>query len=101
MRAQSSCEGVVTMRTIPAREFKRRGIGAVDEMIDEGPVHVIRNDRPVYVIMTEAQYEELVQSRREAELGGIREALDDVNAGSVRRVTAQQLIEETGLDRDV
>jgi PHD/YefM family antitoxin component YafN of YafNO toxin-antitoxin module len=90
----------MTMRTIPAREVKRRGIGAVDEMIDEGPVHVIRNDRPMYVIMTEAQYEELVEARREAELAGIREALEDVKAGRVRRVSAQQLIEESGLDRN-
>ena len=45
------------MRTIPAREVKRRGIGAVDEMIDEGPMHVIHNDRPISVIITEAQYD--------------------------------------------
>lgn len=89
------------MRTIPAKEVKRRGTGAVDEMIDEGPVHVIRNDRLMYVIMTEAQYEELVEARHEAELAGIREALDDVRAGRVRRVTAQQLIQESGLDLDV
>ena len=48
----------------------------------------------------EAQYEELVEARREVELAGIREALDDVKAGRARRVTAQQLIEESGLDRD-
>jgi PHD/YefM family antitoxin component YafN of YafNO toxin-antitoxin module len=89
------------MRTIPAREVKRRGIGVVDEMIDEGPVHVIRNDRLTYVIMTEAQYEELVEARRELELANIREALEDLDSRRVRKVTAQQLIEESGLDRDI
>ncbi|MDQ3547951.1 MAG: prevent-host-death protein [Chloroflexota bacterium] len=89
------------MRTIPAREVKRRGIGVVDEMIGEGPVHVIRNDRPMYVIMTEAQYEEWVEARRVAEITGIQESLEDVAAGRVRRVTARQLIEESGLVHDV
>lgn len=88
------------MRTIPAREVKRRGIGAVDDMIEEGPVHVIRNDRPVYVVMTEEQYLELVDARHEVEIAGIREALADVEAGRVRRVTASQLIDESGPDRD-
>ena len=54
----------------------------------------------MYVIMTEAHYEELVEARREAEIAGIREALDDLAAGRVRRVTARQLIEESGLDRE-
>ena len=89
------------MRTIPAREVKRRGIGAVDEIIDEGQVHVIRNDRPMYVIMTEAQYEELIEAKREAELAGIREALDDVSEGRVRQVSARQLIEDSGLDTEI
>jgi PHD/YefM family antitoxin component YafN of YafNO toxin-antitoxin module len=79
---------------------KRRGIGVVDEMIGDGPVHVIRNNRPTYVIMTEAQYEELIEARREAELAGIREALDDAAAGRVRRVTARQLIDEFELHPD-
>ncbi len=89
------------IRTIPAREVKRRGIGVVDEMIGDGPVHVIRNDRPMYVIMTEAQYKELVEARREAEITGIQEAIDAVAAGRVRRIPARQLIEESGLVHDV
>jgi PHD/YefM family antitoxin component YafN of YafNO toxin-antitoxin module len=88
------------IRTIPAREVKRRGIGVVDEMIGDGPVHVIRNDRPAYVIMTEAQYEGLIEARREAEIAGVREALDDLAAGRVRRVTARQLIDEFELHPD-
>lgn len=48
------------VRTIPAKEIKRRGISAVDEHVRDGPVHVIRNDQPAYVIMDEAQYQELL-----------------------------------------
>lgn len=86
------------MRTIPAREIKRRGIGAVDEALKDGPVHVIRNDQPTYVIMDEIHYQELVEAQEEAYLTRVRASLDDLEAGRVRRTTAQQLISELGLE---
>ena len=86
------------MRTIPAREIKRRGISAVDAALERGPVHVIKNDRPAYVILNEDQYEELVDAYQEAYVARVKEALEDVKAGRVRRVTAQQLIDELGLE---
>ena len=86
------------MRTIPAREIKRRGIGAVDEALEEGPVHVIKNDRLAYVIMGEEQYRELVEAQEEAYLARVRASLEDLAAGRVRRVTAQELVDEHGLE---
>ncbi|HLE81685.1 MAG TPA: type II toxin-antitoxin system Phd/YefM family antitoxin, partial [Dehalococcoidia bacterium] len=71
------------MQTIPAREIKRRGISAVDEALEQGPVHVIRNDDPVYVILREEQYQELLAAQEEAYRARIREALEDVQAGRV------------------
>jgi PHD/YefM family antitoxin component YafN of YafNO toxin-antitoxin module len=86
------------MRTIPAREIKRRGITAVDDALKEGPVHVIKNDQPSYVILAEEHYRELVEAQEEAYLARIRAALEDVKAGRVRQVTAQQLIDELDLE---
>lgn len=86
------------MRTIPAREIKRRGIGAVDDALTEGPVYVIRNDRPAYVVMDEAYYRELLEARDEAYLARIRAAMDDVESGRTRRTTASALIDELGLE---
>src|SRR5205823_15077537 len=54
------------MRTISAQEIKRRGISAVDELLKEGPVHVITHNEPRYVVMDEARYEELVEAHHEA-----------------------------------
>ena len=89
----------MVIRTIPAREIKRRGISAVDEQLEEGPVHVIKNDEPTYVVMTEAQYTELVEIYQEAYLAGIQESLEDVKAGRVRRWdNVQDLIDELGLE---
>ena len=86
------------MRTIPAREIKRRGISAVDEIIKQGPVHVVKNDEPRYVIMNEEHYQELVESFHEANVARVRASLEDVKAGRVRTVTAEELIRELNLE---
>jgi PHD/YefM family antitoxin component YafN of YafNO toxin-antitoxin module len=86
------------VRTIPAREIKRRGITAIDDDLREGPVHVIRNDRPSYVVLTEEQYRELVDGYQEAMVSRVKASLEDVAAGRVRRVSADDLIREFELD---
>ncbi|HXH02581.1 MAG TPA: type II toxin-antitoxin system Phd/YefM family antitoxin [Candidatus Competibacteraceae bacterium] len=47
------------MNTIPASEIKRRGIAAVDEALKHGPVHIIKNNRPRYVVLSEEDYARL------------------------------------------
>ena len=85
------------MRTIPAREIKRRGISAVDEQLEEGPVHVIKNDEPRYVIMTEAHYAELREAFQDAYVARIKESIADYEAGRVRRWgSVDELLEELG-----
>jgi PHD/YefM family antitoxin component YafN of YafNO toxin-antitoxin module len=86
------------MQSIPAREIKRRGIGAVDEALKDGPVHVIRNDRPTYVILPEERYQALLEAEEEAYLARVQAALRDVREGRVREVSAEQLIRELGLE---
>lgn len=86
------------MQTIAAREIKRRGIGAVDGDLARGAVHVIKNDKPRYVILDEARYQELLEAEEAATLARVRAALEDERAGRVRRITAQQLSAEHELD---
>jgi PHD/YefM family antitoxin component YafN of YafNO toxin-antitoxin module len=47
------------MKSIPAQEIKRRGISVVDELLQDGPVQVIRHNRPRYVVMTIDTYERI------------------------------------------
>lgn len=86
------------MNTIPAQELKRRGIAAVDGLIANGDVHVIRNNRPEYVVLTEERYRELVAEAEEAYVARVKASLEDVKAGRVKRGTAAELIKELGLD---
>ena len=72
------------MNTIPAHEIKRRGLAAVDELLDEGDVHVIRNNRPQYVVLTEERYQDLVAEAHEAYLTRVRASLEDVKEGRVK-----------------
>ena len=73
------------MNSIPAQDIKRRGISAVDEALRDGPVHVIKNNRPSYVVLTEAAYAELVESSQDAARARLRESLNDLEAGRTNR----------------
>jgi len=86
------------MNTIPAQEIKRRGIAAVDELIAMGDVHVIRNNRPEYVVLSEERYQELMAEAEEAYVARVKASLQDVEAGRVKRGSAAELIKELGLD---
>ncbi len=86
------------MRTIAAQDIKRRGITAVDEVLKEGPVHVIKNNRPQYVVVSEERYQELLEAEEEAYNARIRASLEDLKAGRIKRGTAKDLIKELGLE---
>ena len=86
------------MRTIAAREIKRRGIAAVEEALKEGPVHIIKNDRPRFVVVDEEDYRELIEAQEQAYVARVKASLEDVKSGRVRRVTAKKLIDEIGLE---
>ncbi|MBA4394478.1 MAG: prevent-host-death protein [Desulfobacca sp.] len=72
------------MNIIPAQEIKRRGLAAVDELIDKGDLHVIRNNQPQYVVILEERYQELIVAEKEAYYSRVRAALSDVKGGKVK-----------------
>jgi PHD/YefM family antitoxin component YafN of YafNO toxin-antitoxin module len=73
------------MNAIAAQDIKRKGISAVDEALKQGPVHVIKNNQPQYVVLSEDRYQELVEAEDEAYMARVRASLEDVKAGRVRR----------------
>jgi PHD/YefM family antitoxin component YafN of YafNO toxin-antitoxin module len=76
------------VNTIPAQEVKRRGIAAVDELIGKGDLHIIRNNQPQYVVLSEKRYQELLEAQEEAHEARIRTSLEDLKAGRVRRFSS-------------
>ena len=86
------------MNAIAAQDIKRKGISAVDEALKEGAVHVIKNNQPQYVVITEVRYRELLEAEDEAYNARIRASLADVKAGRIKRGSAKDLIKELGLE---
>lgn len=86
------------MNAIPAQEIKRRGIAAVDELIANGDVHVIRNNRPQYVVLSEERYQQLIAVEREAYEARVRASLTDLKEGRIKRGSADDLIKELLLE---
>jgi PHD/YefM family antitoxin component YafN of YafNO toxin-antitoxin module len=79
------------MSTIPAKEIKRRGMAAVEEALGEGPVHIIREDRPQYVVLREEDYRTLLDDLAEARL---RASEADAVAGRLKKTHAAALLAE-------
>lgn len=73
------------MNIVPAQEIKRRGMAAVDEALAQGPVHVVKNNRPQYVVLTEESYRELFEARQEGMLARIKASLEDAATGRTTR----------------
>lgn len=80
------------MNTIPAQEIKQRGISAVDELLENGPVHVIKNNRLLYVVMSQEEYARLIERR------GLWDLLDRPARGtrSKKDIDAQLRAERDG-----
>jgi len=86
------------MNAIAAQDIKRKGISAVDEALKEGPVHVIKNNQPKYVVLSEERYRDLIEAENEAYGARVRASREDVKAGRIKRGTAKDLIKELGLE---
>ena len=79
------------MNMIAAQEIKRRGMTAVDSLLEQGPVCVVKNNRPRYVVMSETEFDAMINDLAEARLA----ASDaDLKAGRIRKGTAANLMAE-------
>ena len=83
------------MFTMPVQEIKRRGMSALNDQLDDGPVCVISNNTPKYVVMYSDMF-----SQMEDELSALRVALSeaDIAGGRVSRGSADDLMSELGRD---
>lgn len=49
------------MNTLPAKELKRRGVAVIEELLADGPVEIIKNNRPACVVLSIEQYREMME----------------------------------------
>lgn len=55
--------------TLPASEVKRRGMAAIEERLQHGPVHIIKRNRAAAVVLSEEEYQRLTSSQPPARPG--------------------------------
>ena len=79
------------MITIPSQDVKRRGLGVVDELLAREPVHVIKNNRPKYVILFEEQYQTMLE---DLAMARIEASEADLQAGRIRKGSVEDLLDE-------
>ncbi len=79
------------MSTMAVQEIKRRGISAVDDALENGPVHLIKSNVAKYVVMAESSYHEMISDLAEARLAASEL---DIRAGRVSRGSAEVLMHE-------
>ncbi|MBT7065900.1 MAG: prevent-host-death protein [Verrucomicrobia bacterium] len=79
------------MITMPAQDVKRRGISAVDELLAQEPVHIVKNNRPMYVVLREQDYQSMLE---DLALARIEVSEADVREGRIRKGSASDLMGE-------
>jgi len=83
------------MNMIASQEIKRRGMVAVDKLLAQGPVRIVKNNQPRYVVMREADFVVMEDDLAEARLAASE---TDLKAGRTRKGTAAELLAELRKD---
>ncbi len=79
------------MVTMPVQEVKRRGMSILDESLASGPVYVIRNNSPRYVVMFADAFREMEEALSDARIAA---AEADIRAGRSKKCTADEVMSE-------
>ena len=75
--------------TIPAQEIKRRGMSVMNEKLASGPVWVISNNTPKYVVLFADDFRRM---RHEAFVAECRQSDAEYKAGNYKTGTARELM---------
>jgi len=76
---------------MPVQEVKRRGMSILDESLASGPVYVIRNNSPRYVVMFADAFREMEEALSDARIAA---AEADIKAGRCKKCTADEVMSE-------
>jgi len=46
--------------TVTAAQLKRRGMAAIEDRLEKGPIHIVKRNKLAAVVLSEAEYRRLV-----------------------------------------
>jgi PHD/YefM family antitoxin component YafN of YafNO toxin-antitoxin module len=55
--------------TVTTSEIKRRGMAAIEDGLSRGPLHILKRNRPAAVVLSEDDYQRLLNGRTTAPVG--------------------------------
>jgi hypothetical protein len=88
------------MNTIAANELKRHGITAIEKLFTKGPVHVIKRNQPVCVVLTEAEYERLTRAANGEASSGQLSVMDWFSLPPLGAAEKSELDDRLSRERD-
>ena len=50
----------IKMNILSANEVKRHGVMAIEKQLHYGPVHILKHNQPLFVALTETDYQKLI-----------------------------------------
>lgn len=87
------------MNTLTVSELKRRGMAAIDDGLRNGPVHIVKRNKPAAVVLTEAEYQRLAHGRV-ATPGGVTAVQWLLSQHSTRKRSKAQIDAALKAERD-
>jgi len=82
------------MKTLPSQELKRRGLAAVESLIADGPVEIIKRNRPACIIVSVDLFHELTGKRCAGKRPSISDLFAQPAKGRRRRKEVDAAIRE-------
>jgi PHD/YefM family antitoxin component YafN of YafNO toxin-antitoxin module len=79
------------LNTVGAQEVKRRGVVALEEGLERGPLHVLKRNRAICVVLSEERYRELVNEAAGARLA---DSLADLSHGRLATSSSRAILDE-------
>ncbi len=82
------------MKTLPAQELKRRGLAAVEDLLADGPVEIIKRNRPACIVVSIDLFRDLTAKRTAGERRIVSDLFAHPARGRRRRKEIDTTIQE-------
>jgi prevent-host-death family protein len=75
------------MNSLTGAELKRRGFAAIEDGLRNGPLHIVKRNRPAAVVLTEEEYERLTRGKTFApsDVSAVQWLLKQTPSGTQRK----------------
>lgn len=68
------------MNIISANEIKQHGVSVIEKQLKHGPVHVLKHNHPLFVVISENDYQRLLNQQNQP--SGLFAMLEKKHAGN-------------------